>query len=96
MEIKAIIDVPEKIIPAHKQEQIQRIDCDICKTEVPGTGAYDIKHVSMKFTEGSSYPSGGTLEKKIFDVCPKCFTGIVMPWMKTNFGAEPRVEEIDW
>ncbi len=96
--------------PAKPYETTVGTTCDICGHTVDYDAAgdhhegdrhgwtrdsYDIAAVVMKHQTGSSYPEGTTVESSIFDVCPKCWEKVIVPFMATH-GAKPREEEIDY
>ena len=84
-------------IPARESTQEEVYDytsCDICKSKLKFV-LYETDAVEMKHEKGPSYPEGTHLVQVQFDVCGKCFTELVLPFM-AGLGATPRVSEIDY
>jgi len=58
-------------------------------------GGFEICETEISFSEGESYPEGGSKTTLSFDICPKCFEEKLIPWAKSQ-GAEVTEVESDW
>jgi hypothetical protein len=75
--------------------------CDLCgraaKNEDWGAGSYEVNEteieISIKQREGSSYPESGSGTEYEIDLCPDCFKGRLVPWLREQ-GA--KIEEKEW
>ena len=85
-------------------EVLERL-CDLCgkKATEPGRDwaeEYYEKNeveveVRVRAERGDVFPEGGDTKATEFDICPDCFHGKLVPWMKSQ-GAEPRTVEHDF
>lgn len=55
---------------------------------------FDVNRTHIIREEGNNYPEGPSYTRMFWTICPKCFDGKLIPWLKEQ-GAEPTVEEID-
>lgn len=83
------------------QTIIEELICDICKKTAKfpfwewGEQIGCEKKVNISYIDGVGYEDGGGHVSMIsFDICPECFENKVIPALK-QFGAEPRVDEVD-
>ncbi len=76
--------------------------CDLCGREAKSgddweRGLYEVSETEVEMTVrhkvGDNFPSGGSGTEFIVDLCPVCFTGKLIPWLKSQ-GAQ--IEERDW
>ena len=81
-------------VPATTREVFDKTTCDFCGAEVPPRRR-EFREVTLQCDEGSAYPEGGQGEKTIFDCCPACWDGKVLPALRA-LGATPRTEEWDF
>jgi len=93
-------------IPAKTQEGLDFIKCDLCgaatnrddfdsKSGNWAKGSYNELLVAVYLQEGSNYPEGGHSKSLVFDICPDCFKGKIVPYLE-SLGAKPRKVENDW
>ena len=75
--------------------------CDLCGT-IAKNGYWDRSNyevneteieVKIKQKQGEAYPEAGWGKEILIDMCPKCFTEKLIPWLKTQ-GAD--IQETDW
>lgn len=94
----------KKYTKVSKMEIIKEYDrldltiCDICGDSTKNgwkDGWYDAHESEISMKTGFNYPEGGSGVTLTFDICPKCFTDKLIPWVK-SFGGEPTVKEWDW
>lgn len=93
----------ERVAPAHTYKTCVKRKCDLCQVEVKGdewsTGLYDVNEtevsITVKARKGESYPEGGSGTEYEIDLCPRCFTGRLVPWLKSQ-GADIEEKEWDW
>jgi hypothetical protein len=74
--------------------------CDLCGRVATRSGwdagIYDTEiAVTVKQREGTSYPEGGSGTEYEIDLCPDCFKGRLVPWLKEQ-GARIEPKEWDW
>jgi hypothetical protein len=92
------VKVPEKTVEKHI-----KTTCDICNKEATNggweTSSYEINEtevrVEVRQKDGNSYPGSGWGEQFCADICPECFKGKLIPWLKEQ-GCKAEVEEWDW
>ncbi len=92
-----------KAIPAYESRYVARRRCDLCGLEVKGddwqAGSWEINEttvsIEIKQKEGTNYPEGGSGTKHEIDICPDCFKGKLIPWLKSQ-GADIQEKEWDW
>lgn len=73
------------------------ITCDICgdtSSDKWKENSFDVTEVEVNMRTGEMYGNDGSGENVSIDICPKCFTGKLMPWVK-SFGGEPTITEWD-
>ena len=80
--------------PAKTREVVDYETCDICGDRIL-ENMYEVNEVEVRHKTGSSFPEGGSGDEVEFDLCGKCFTEKLIPWLSTQ-GAEPRRTEWDW
>lgn len=78
------------------------VRCDLCGAVAPapepngfdynfwGKTAYAVDGVTIERRVGDSFPEGGSVEVTTYDICPRCFTTKVQPFLE-SLGATPRV-----
>jgi hypothetical protein len=76
---------------------IESVSCDICGV---AKEYWEINHGNVNETEvsweqGYRYPDGSSTTKLEYDICPKCFESVLMPWL-LGFEAVPSKTEYDW
>ena len=80
-------------------KELVSMKCDLCGRERKcghwEEGAHDVKEVTVELRDGKSYPETGWATVTSFDICPDCFAGKLVPWVKSQ-GGEPTVKEVDW
>lgn len=81
-------------------EEIESITCDLCKQtyrgEEWGAKTYETLDVTVEFKKGDSYPGSGDHTILIYDVCPACFMGKLVPAMKEMGAGDPHREDRSW
>lgn len=94
--MKNYIDVERR----YTEKRVDGITCDICGETHPYDhwkhDTFEVLETEVSLTTGFQYPEGGSREITSFDICPKCFKEILIPFLKEKFGAEPRKEEKDY
>jgi len=79
-------------------DHVEKTMCEICKTRYPGENwdaqKYgDVRRTTISYERGTRWTFYQT--KTIsYDICPKCFEVVLMPFLAT-FGAEPTITEED-
>lgn len=78
----------KRIIPEQEVEDIAQFHCDICKQATTrfesnwgDDGFYTVNCVTVAHETGTSYPGDYNTETEEFDICPKCFTDRLAPWI---------------
>ena len=79
-------------IPATTQEVVDFVTCDLCG-QVIEEKLYEVDEVTIKHTEGWSYPDGGYGTTYTLDMCGFCFRENLVPYLKDQ-GAV--LIESDW
>jgi len=88
----------------YTKKYVKTRKCDLCGIEVGGEewearSCYEINEteicIEIRQKEGESYPEGGSGTKYEIDMCPKCFKGRFIPWLKSQ-NATIQEEEWDW
>jgi hypothetical protein len=73
--------------------------CDLCQTRSEGwhwsQNMYDIEESKIFYKNGYVYTTGGQVTEVSFDLCPRCFTQRLLPWLEVQ-GAKPTVTESSW
>ena len=95
-----MITYKEIVIPAKRLTTLARRRCDLCEESTTekrdwGKDHYDVEETEVRYKTGANYPEGGSGEETTIDICPKCFTEKLIPWVKSQ-GGEPTVKEWDW
>ena len=94
---KKIITEPKEI------EVLANIKCDLCGKIASGgdwgSSCYDVNEVDVEMTirhkEGYNCPSEGSGTETVVDICPECFTKILLPFLREK-GANIEEHEWDW
>jgi hypothetical protein len=87
-----------------EEERTVAVTCDLCGKQAPrpeghhgvwADGYHDVAEVTVQVRVGDSFPEGGNVQVREFDICPDCFDGKLIPWMEGQ-GAQVREEGRDW
>lgn len=81
--------------PAMVDQYCTHSSCDICGANCGTDENYAIYEVTVKYREGSNYPDSGWGTETEVDLCSKCFTEKLVPWLKSQ-GANVVAKEWDW
>ena len=81
-------------IPEYTDTKVVKTVCDLCGSEIKNP-PYHVNSVEVFHDTGTNYPESYDIKKTKVDMCGKCFTEKLIPWLKTQ-GAEPRQELIEW
>lgn len=77
---------------------VDKLRCDLCSAESAngvGWGSKDHSQTThIHFADIEMFANTYRGKHIFYDICPKCFTEKLMPWL-TRQGAEPTVEEVD-
>ncbi len=85
-----------EIIPAHPEETVSHLSCDICKRLTKGKGSCDINETEISFKDVEmAYPECGKGTTYSYDICHECFVKKVMTAL-SELGAEPTITEWDY
>ena len=70
------------------------IKCDLCNTNAHNwvENSWELGQTEISMRVGEIDPGGDSGEDTTVDLCPKCFTGKLLPWLKTQ-GVTPRKEK---
>jgi hypothetical protein len=101
MNITETITTPP--VPTKTVTKKTGVQCDLCKevykgadswhsVDWPVNNSYHVLTTGIFIEEGESYPEDRFTEVTEFHICPDCFKGRLIPWLK-NQGAEPTVRE---
>ena len=92
----------QKVVTKKQSYRVKTV-CDLCGRESPGTGwtseLFEIDETELKVRtcvrrkKGSNYLDGGWGTEIEVDICPDCFKGKLVPWLKSQ-GVE--IEEREW
>lgn len=88
--------------PAREEQREVAVVCDLCGRHGEGgswVGMYKVDEVEVEVTiirhEGVSYPEGGWGTDYIVDLCPQCFMGRLVPWLREQ-GAKITERKWEW
>jgi hypothetical protein len=94
-----------RLEPARETRMCVGRKCDLCGAESRGVnwerkgGRFDVREtevqVIVRSQVGTSYPEGGAAVVWDIDLCPECFVGKLVPWLRSQ-GAEVEGREVDW
>ena len=86
-------------------EHLVRRTCDLCGKPSKGYGSdwkganYEVDETEIEVTirqkEGYNWPEGGSGTNYDIDLCPTCFLGKLVPWLRSQ-GATIEAENWDW
>lgn len=82
----------DAIKPAKTVSVLVETLCDLCKMPLPKGDNYEVDEVTVAHRIGTHFPEGANIDATEFDICGKCFTEKLLPWLVSQ-GAEPRIEE---
>lgn len=70
------------------------IKCDICgkSSHLWGEHPWSIAESEIKLHTGEGHPGGSCGDDVTVDLCPVCFEGKLLPWLKTQ-GVTPQVTQ---
>ena len=91
----------QKVIPQREATVCVGRKCDLCGRRSQDRGNswsdenYVVGETEVSYSEGSSYPEGGWGIKYEIDICPKCFVGKLIPWLREQ-GAVVKEEVWGW
>jgi len=83
----------ERIIPSRKERFITGTTCDMCGEKLVER-VYIHDKVEIEYDLGDRYPDGASGTKTKIDMCPKCFKGKLLPWIKSQGGSYREEEYI--
>ncbi len=81
-----------------------KIICDLCKTSETSSGttqrpnwgnSYSYHFTEVHSNSGWGGDDGGAYRTETFHICPKCWEGMLVPWMNLQ-NAEATIREEDW
>jgi hypothetical protein len=94
-----------KTIPARKERVLAAVHCDLCGREAKGDRNWDDRssyvvdeakvEVQVRHEEGTSFPEGGLIKSKSYDICPTCFEEVLVPVLESK-GAKPIIATTDF
>jgi hypothetical protein len=89
----------------YEKDVVIKVTCDICKREGKDDYWPDIiqrledrwlvNKTKIFYKTGTSFPEGGIGVQYEVDLCPKCFTELLIPWLSSQ-GAEVRRSDWDY
>ena len=90
-------------VPATTRQVLENRKCDLCGKESTradwDADIYEVNETEVKVIirhkSGENYPEGGSGEEYEIDICPDCFVGKLVPWLKSE-GAKIESSEWDW
>lgn len=94
----------EKRTTTRTDRYLVEVTCDLCgvtsgdSSAYPGHnwgGRYELEETCVQYREGTNYPEGGSDTTISCDICPKCFTEKLVPWLEAQ-GAIMQETEHDW
>jgi hypothetical protein len=83
----------EKVTLVKKRVKVV-IECDLCRANRNhwAQNPWEIGQTEVSMRIGELDPGGDFGEDTTVDLCPKCFTEKLLPWLKTQ-GVKPRTEK---
>lgn len=87
------------------REIVKTIDmkCDICgkpakrpNREDWTDGSYDVNETTVECKVGTDYPSGGSWEEWISEICPTCFREKLIPWIESFGHTKIESKDVGW
>ena len=85
--------------PARERKAPVARVCDLCGREATQElndwdgGRFEVCETEITARFGDSYPEGGSGTSYEIDLCPDCFRGRLIPWLRSQ-GA--KIEEKEW
>lgn len=83
--------VIQQVMKQRERMQTLAIICDLCKTRYDGatrynwaTGQFDIERTTVSSESGTVFPEGGSTDVIDVDICPRCFTDKLLPWLQSQ------------
>ena len=92
----------ELVYRTFQENVVTKVTCDICGCVGSPRGwpvkdghNYEVRETKVHCKIGNSWPEGGSGVEYGVDICTDCFTGKLIPWLRSQ-GAVVREEEWDW
>lgn len=89
----------DEVIPARVKKRHTHTVCDICKRETKREGwantEYAILETEVRIKEGTAYPENGDGTEIEYDICPKCFSEKLIPWLESQ-GVKTEIRKWDY
>jgi len=82
-------------IPVTTREEVDHVTCDLCDCLITTASSFHVDEVKIEHRKGKEFPEGAYGETTSIDMCGKCFSEKLVPWLRSQ-GAEPRVDEWDY
>lgn len=82
----------QREIPARTITVVDSITCDICGEKIPAQGMGNFSEVEVSCKTGYRYPEGGATITRSIDMCVKCFTDKLEPWLEQQGAVIQSVE----
>lgn len=88
-----------EMVPAYTWKSVSSVKCELCDKKHEGSGwggnKIDIIKTTISIKTGSECSDGGHGVIIDVDICPDCFRGKLIPWLKSQ-GATIEETEWDW
>ena len=86
-----------------EENELVSLTCDLCGRKAKRDGwessCFEVNETEVEVTvrqkEGTNYPECGSGTKIVVDLCPQCFTGRLVPWLREQ-GAQIETQNWDW
>lgn len=90
----------KKVTVTKEVEELVEMRCDVCGAESKYSTWGDSRHfkettVMMHLGEDYGYNAGGEATITEFDICPKCFSEVIVRALEDK-GAKARITEYDY
>ena len=85
----------EKRTETVTNEYLSKVVCDLCHDTIPPRWMGDVDEVTVERKTGYNGPDGGSGDLVGVDLCPKCFSDRLIPWLESQ-GANIQRTEWDW
>lgn len=82
----------QKEIPAKTVTVVESVSCDLCGEKITTANSWDVAEVEVSCKTGYRYPEGGDTTTRSVDMCVKCFTDKLEPWLEQQGAVIQSVE----
>jgi hypothetical protein len=70
-------------VPAQTLQSLTHVSCDMCNATIPNK-PFEVDDVEVSYESGNAYPDGRFTTTQFVDLCSKCFTDKLLPWLEAQ------------